>query len=56
MAKKLKLSDSQICEIENYKQAQKDKNAANLAERKAKKEAELNKFEDDANKSSHLTK
>ncbi|AZG33590.1 pentapeptide repeat-containing protein [Shewanella psychromarinicola] len=37
MAKKLKLSDAQIREIEEANQAQKDRTAADLAARKAKK-------------------
>lgn len=41
-AKKLKLSESQILEIEEAKQAEKDRTAADLAARKEKKEAELN--------------
>jgi len=40
MAKKLKLSDAQIREIEEANQAQKDRTAADLAARKAKKAAE----------------
>lgn len=42
MVKKLKLSESQQREIEEAKQAEKDRAAADLAARKAKKEAELN--------------
>ena len=40
MAKKLKLSDAQIREIEEANQAQKDRTAADLVARKAKKIAE----------------
>ncbi|MGM8929961.1 pentapeptide repeat-containing protein [Salinicola halophyticus] len=42
LVKKLKLSESQQREIEEAKQAEKARTAADLAARKAKKEAELN--------------
>jgi len=40
MVKKLKLSESQQREIEEAKQAERERAAADLAARKAKKEAE----------------